>query len=134
MNNIKNLAHTALFIGAAFSLSFQRVFGAFTCPAGTKEVPGTGVCVAKDTGLSEVGVTRILTVALSWLAFTFGSIAIIILVVCGFQYLLSAGDDTQAENAKRCMKWAVTGIIVVGLSWTIVRTLGWLLFGLPPLW
>jgi len=131
MSILRHILYFSIVLAAFFST--ENAHAQVVCPPGA-ETKLAGVCVASNTGLSETGLSQILTTFVSWLAFTFGSIAIIILIVCGFQYLFAGGDDSQAENAKSCMKWAVVGIIVVGLSWTVVRTLAWLMFGLPPLW
>lgn len=121
---------------AVLLTSSLSVAHAAPCENGvTEPLPGTGLCVPVQAkiGLAATEAEQVFINLVSWIAFIFGSISLIVLIFCGVQYLLSAGDDSQAEGAKRCMKWAVVGMFVVGLSWTIVRTIGWLSFGLPPL-
>ncbi len=123
-----------IFFASLLSLVFIHAAFGFECPQGDglKMKKIAGVCV-QDSGLSEQKIEVILVTVSSWLAFMFGSVAIVVLLVCGFQYLLAAGDDTQAENAKRCIKWSVVGILVAGLAFTITKTIAWLVMGLPPL-
>ncbi len=116
---------------ALFALVYAAEAYGYACPPGASKKIG-GLCFADQTGLIEKDPALILTSLLGWLAFMFGSVAMIVMIFCGFQYLTSAGDDTQAENAKRCMKWAVVGIAVAGLSYAITRTVAFLSYGLPP--
>ncbi len=131
-NSMKMLWKKSLFASMVL-MGIIRVLTAYgyTCPAGSSKKIG-GICFADNTGLAETDPTLILTNLLGWITFMFGSVAMVILIFCGFQYLFSAGDDTQAENAKRCMKWAIIGIVVAGLAFAITRTIAFLSYGLPP--
>lgn len=71
-----------------------------------------GVCFPEETGLSELGVKEILEKLGIWLFSVLGIIAVILFVICGIQYLLSAGDDKKLERAKLCMTYSIMGVIV----------------------
>ncbi|MFH1533878.1 MAG: hypothetical protein ABID64_03020 [Nitrospirota bacterium] len=49
-----------------------------------------------------------------------GSIAIIILIIGGFQMMLSQGNQQKLDEAKDVVKYAVIGLIVTLLSYVIV--------------
>ncbi len=80
-----------------------------------------GVCFPRNTGLSEKPVTEIITNLANWLLAIFGFIAILGFVISGIQYLTSAGDESQAETAKRNMKYSIIGVIVALSGWVVVQ-------------
>lgn len=54
------------------------------------------------------------------LLFLVGSVAVIMLVVGGFRYVLSGGDQNQVTAAKNTILYAVIGIIVAILAYAAV--------------
>jgi hypothetical protein len=54
------------------------------------------------------------------LIYAAGPIAVLMLVVGGFRYVISHGDQTQMEAAKKNITWAIIGLLVILLSWIIV--------------
>jgi len=58
------------------------------------------------------------TERLLWLA---GSIAVIFLIVGGFRYLTSAGNEEAAEKGKKTLVTSIIGLVIIILSATIVR-------------
>ncbi len=102
---------------------------AYPCPAGSESVGG--LCV-KDHGLSDQDMSTIVTQVLGWLAFMFGALAMVTLVICGILYLFSAGDEEQARAAKKCIMYAIIGIIVAGMAYTIVASIALISHGIVP--
>ena len=49
-----------------------------------------------------------------------GAIAVVFLIIGGFQYITSGGNEEGMEKAKGTIKGAVLGIIVIVLSFSIV--------------
>lgn len=61
------------------------------------------------------------------LLFLVGAISVIMLIVGGIRYIVSAGDQNQVTSAKNTILYAIIGIIVAVLAWGIVNfLLGWL--------
>jgi hypothetical protein len=50
-----------------------------------------------------------------------GVVALIMLMVGGFRYITSAGNDTVIAEAKKTIVYALIGLIIVGLSQFIVK-------------
>jgi hypothetical protein len=50
-----------------------------------------------------------------------GPVAILFIAVSGFRYVTSHGDQTALEEAKKTLTWAIIGLVVVILSYAIVR-------------
>lgn len=53
-----------------------------------------------------------------------GVIALLMIIINGFRYMLSAGNDEQAENAKQGLQWAVIGLCLIALAYVIVAAVG----------
>ncbi|MEA2006807.1 MAG: hypothetical protein U9O20_01440 [Patescibacteria group bacterium] len=66
-------------------------------------------------------IAEIVTRALSFLLSILGMLAIIGLTVSGIMYLAAAGGTTQAENAKKAMKYSIIGIAIAAGSLILVR-------------
>ena len=56
-----------------------------------------------------------------WILSFTGLIAILFIVYSGIQYITSAGNPDQIGNAKKTLTYAVIGLIVVILSYSIVK-------------
>ena len=62
-------------------------------------------------------VVKIINVALSFLAVIF----LFLLVLAGFKYMLSGGNETKTKEALAQIKNAIIGLIIVLASWVIAR-------------
>ncbi len=49
-----------------------------------------------------------------------GIVAVIMLLIGGFQWMLSLGDEERIAKAKRTMSATIVGLIIILLSWAIV--------------
>lgn len=65
----------------------------------------------------EPAIRKIINVFLMLVA----TIAVIVLIYAGVRYIISLGNEDEAERAKRMILYAVIGLIVVGLSAVIVN-------------
>jgi hypothetical protein len=50
------------------------------------------------------------------------AIAVIILIIGGLRYLISAGDSGQIEKAKHTIQYAIIGLIVIIFAFVIYNT------------
>jgi amino acid transporter len=104
------LALSAFLVAPTSYVSADSSGGGEKCKDGFYEY--AGVCFPEETGLSELGVKEILEKFGVWLFSVLGVIAVILFVICGIQYLLSAGDDKKLERAKLCMTYSLMGVVV----------------------
>lgn len=100
---------------------------AVTCPTGFDG--SSGVCIPTTSGLSQASVEYVLETFMKWLLAIFGFIAIIAFVISGVQYLTAAGDEGQAETAKRNMQYSIIGIAVALSGYIILTAINALLNG-----
>ncbi len=52
-----------------------------------------------------------------------GLIAVLFLIIGGFRYITSAGNEETAESAKKIIVNAIIGIVIIILSFVIVRVI-----------
>lgn len=101
---------------------------AVSCPNGT--IRG-GVCFPGGTGLPSPsnGIAGVLAGFMNWLLLIFSTIGIIAFVISGIQYLTAAGDESQAETAKKNMKFAMIGVLVGLSAYLIIDAIRCMLVG-----
>ncbi len=102
---------------------------ASTVDCGTNFEKVGGVCFPTNTGLSSASVSSILGNVFSWLMGLFTLFAVGAFVISGIQYLTSAGNEEQAETAKRNATYAVLGILVGLSGFVIVKAIATALSG-----
>jgi hypothetical protein len=75
------------------------------------------------------GIAGILGYFMNWILAIFSIIAIIAFVISGIQYMTAAGDESQAETAKRNMKYAMIGVLVGMAAYIIIDAIRCMLVG-----
>ncbi len=93
------------------------------CPEGLCET--NGLCLPKSSGSAESFVAQstlagLLLKIIRFLLTFAGIIAVGVLVVGGFWYITSAGNEEQAEKGQKAITNAIIGLVVVILAYTIV--------------
>lgn len=84
-----------------------------------------GICVPKPKGnvgglIGSSTVFEVVAIVLKWLLTLAGVIATVFLIIGGYQYLTSAGNEEASEKGKKTIVNAIIGIVVVVLSMAIV--------------
>ena len=94
-------------------------------PAGLTN-PAPGQLVNIDT--FEKLLLRIINIFLYFA----GGIAVIFIVVGGFQYVASRGNEESTEKAKKTVTYAVLGLVIIVMAFAIVSIVNNLLIREPP--
>ena len=133
----QKLRYIAVFL-FAFSLviSATSVAAAKTgqlelCPAGDPGTCPIGQCVGSDGKcvlanpapgqLADYNSFEVLLVQIIRVFLLFaGAIAVVFLVVGGFQYVASRGNEEAAEKAKKTITNAIIGLIIIVMAYAIV--------------
>lgn len=63
------------------------------------------------------GLVRTITNTLSWIV---GAVAVIMIIIGGFRYLISGGDSNGVSSAKNTIMYALIGLLVVIFAQVIV--------------
>ena len=87
-----------------------------------------------DAGLDKIGdvfphqgltaqrtLSELILYIINIMLFFAGMIAVMFIIVGGYWYITSAGNEEQAEKGKTTLVNAIMGIILVILSWVIIR-------------
>ena len=83
------------------------------------QVPSAGgTNLPNDTSISAL-ILRVINIALT----VIGLIAVLFLMIGGFRYITSAGNEETAEQAKKIITNAIIGIVIIILSFVIVRVI-----------
>ena len=81
-------------------------------------IPNATGGLPNDTNVSNF-IIKIINVALG----VAGLVAVLFLIIGGFRYITSAGNEETAEQAKKIITNAIIGIVVIILSFVIVRVI-----------
>jgi hypothetical protein len=54
------------------------------------------------------------------LIYAAGPIAVLMIAIGGFRYVISRGDQNQMEGAKKTIMWAVIGLMIIIISYSII--------------
>jgi hypothetical protein len=74
-----------------------------------------------NNGRSLNEVTYTLRNVVNLLLYVAGIIAVVIIVIAGFRFVASNGDATQVSKAKNTIIYALVGLVVAVMSYTIVN-------------
>lgn len=101
----------ALVLVFTFALA-PFAFAQFTTPnCGNTGLP----CETRASDL----ILRVINIALT----VAGLISVLFLIIGGFRYITSAGNEESAEQAKKIITNAIIGIVVIILSFVVVRVI-----------
>lgn len=80
--------------------------------------------IGEWTPWTPVGYSNIptfLSHTMGWFLSIIGALAVIAVIYSGFMYLTAAGNNDQAEKAKKNLTWAIVGLVLVAFAAIIVR-------------
>ena len=58
---------------------------------------------------------------INWLLLFTGAVAVFAIIYSGIMYMTAGGDVAKAEAARKNLIWAITGIVIIVLSFVIVN-------------
>lgn len=71
----------------------------------------SGVPISFDTAILNMT---------NWILGFVASIAVLVIIWGGVNYLTSAGNESQAENGKNTIKYGLMGLIICGIAYALV--------------
>jgi hypothetical protein len=80
----------------------------------------TDECAAAGTE-ATTQINNIIHTIVNLLSAIVGVVAVIMIIVGGFRYITSGGNDTSVTSAKNTILYAIIGLVVVALAQLIVR-------------
>ena len=82
-----------------------------------------GAACSQPTGASAnlFGSDSIFTKLVNILLFIIGAVAVVMLIIGGIRYTLSAGKESEVTAAKNTILYAIIGIVVAFLAYAVVN-------------
>ncbi len=90
---------------------------------GGSNTGGSGGAVRFNNPLSTDSFEALIMGIINWILGIVVSLAILFLIIGGLMYITSAGDEERIKKAKNIILYAVVGLGVVILSWSIITEL-----------
>ncbi len=122
MKHIKNLL-----LGLAMVVSLGVVATpVLTHAAATPSTATDSACTA-ITGNTDcktssgVSVNSLIRTIINILSFVVGVVAVIMVIIGGFNYVTSGGDSNKVSSAKNTIIYALVGLVIVALSQVLVQ-------------
>jgi hypothetical protein len=80
------------------------------------------------TGTAQQGkLIDVIKTFINWMLGMLALIALVILLVGGFQMVTAAGDDAKYKKGFKILQQAAIGLVFIGVSWLVVSAIFWLL-------
>ena len=121
---VKRLFAGVATVGMALSMFAPTLaFAQSNGTVGSITADDLGVSAIEDSGIKLGGgdvrqtAARIINVALSFL----GIISVIIVLVGGFKYMISGGNDEKTTEAKNLIISGIIGLAIILSAWAITR-------------
>lgn len=116
---------------AAFALALCAVFAVATVPYGVGGQGGAAGPLVPDCGgggkepCPVTELNKLVANVFNWLVIIAGAAAVLAVVVAGIHYIVAAlgGDSGAIQAAKQNLMYAIVGVLVLLLSYVIVRTI-----------
>ncbi len=99
----------------AFADSSSQLF------AGCSQVPNSPICKDKNTTTNPAN--RIIKDATDVVSLIAGVTAVIMIIIGGLTMVTSGGNSEAVANARKHVLYAVIGLIIVALAWTLITFL-----------
>lgn len=92
--------------------------------AASAQLPTGGVTPIAGSNLpTDANITVFITRVINILLGIAGLVAVVFLIIGGFRYITAGGNEESAESGKKTIVNAIIGIVVVILSFVIVRVI-----------
>lgn len=74
-----------------------------------------------DEAGAEESVNTIITTVINIFSLVVGFVSVIMIIIGGFKYITSGGNDASVAGAKNTILFAIVGLVIVALAQVIVR-------------
>ena len=82
--------------------------------------PGGNIKRATELPDPEGGPKQVVINVIQWVLGLLGLAAVIMVIFGGFTWMTASGNEEKIDKAKKVLKAAVIGLIIILLSWAIV--------------
>lgn len=83
--------------------------------------------ITETTGLGTTGPTSVATGIVTWLLGILAIIAVILIIIAGFMWMTSGGNEEKITTAKNMLRSAIIGLVIIlaayGITLYVIRIL-----------
>jgi len=125
---------SALLTGLAITMALSLGLAAPAFAQSAQDQINNGLCAGSNLQFTEnpgqcsaassdatTKINNLVRTVVNLLSAVVGIVAVIMIIVGGFRYVTSGGNDTSVTAAKNTILYAIIGLIVVALAQIIVR-------------
>lgn len=121
----KNLKTLIISVAAALTIAAPLAVTAVASAADIKGNlcggAGLGTGVATDCTTDTGSFAAILANIINVLSLIVGIVAVVMIIIAGFNYITSNGEDAKVSTAKKAIVNAIVGLIIVASAQVIVK-------------
>lgn len=91
---------------------------------------GTGTGTTGSFGLPTATLKTIINRLIAWLLGIAAGLAILFIIIGGLYYVTAAGDESKVETGKKIVTYAVIGLFIAGVSYSILKVISGIIKGI----
>lgn len=76
-----------------------------------------------DNPLNAEDFTQLFVSIANWIAGIVATVAVLMIVIAGLQYIFSGGDTDKIQKATKTIQWSLIGLVIVIMSWSLLKTI-----------
>lgn len=116
---VLGLVSVTALAGATPTYAFDQGLGDGAKAAQGKDQQGDAGCLfGTESGCSGQGIFKTVT---NVMLFLIGAVSVIMLIIGGFKYTTSNGDQAQVTSAKNTIMYSIIGVIVAILAFAVIN-------------
>lgn len=104
-----------------FSLLLILILGLLTIGLPLINIEAANIAI--ENPLSANTFTELFLRIADWVAGIAATSAVLMVVIGGYQYMVSGGSEEKTAAARRTIQWALIGLIVILASWGLLQAL-----------
>lgn len=85
-----------------------------------QNIPSGEIPVPKPSRAPDGNLLELITLISNTILLLVGVVAVLFLIIGGFQYITSAGNPESISKAKTTILYAIIGIIITLIAWAVV--------------
>ncbi|GEM_PF-1145459 len=109
-NNFKN-----------FSLLLILILGLLTISLPLINIEAANIAIENPLGANSF--TELFLSIADWIAGIAATVAVLMVVIGGIQYMVSGGSEEKVAAARKTIQWSLIGLMIILASWGLLQAL-----------
>lgn len=104
-----------------FSLLLILILGLLTISLPLINIEATNNAIENPLGAESF--TELFLGIADWVAGVAVSVAVLMVVIGGIQYMVSGGSEEKVATARKTIQWSLIGLMIIVASWGLLQVL-----------